>query len=245
MDPQEQVQPLRGSGVCCWRTQNLENYRLFNTTKVDEKLHPYVNQWTNDEVREGFARPSAMPSYKGRLSDKQIAGVIEYLKTLGFATLNHRLNNKPNEQLVPQHHEDIGAVDMSHESNGYPPGDNYLNRTKGFLSWITTLDHKRIGMMYLGSVLFFLLIGGAFAIALRTELLTPKDVCRCLSNMMRREIQPASPRNFSLKKIPTTSYSRCMGRSWSFSWSFPVSRLRWVTLFCPSCWGPKMWHSPD
>lgn len=64
---------------------------------------------------------------------------------------------------------------MSHNSNGgYPPGDNYLNRTKGFLSWITTLDHKRIGMMYLASVLFFF-VGGFFAILLRTELLTPKQ----------------------------------------------------------------------
>ncbi|MFT3880924.1 MAG: cbb3-type cytochrome c oxidase subunit I [Gemmatales bacterium] len=64
---------------------------------------------------------------------------------------------------------------MSHEPNGYPPGDNYLNRTKGFLSWITTLDHKRIGVMYLCSVLFFFLVGGTFAIMLRTELLTPKS----------------------------------------------------------------------
>jgi cytochrome c oxidase subunit 1 len=64
---------------------------------------------------------------------------------------------------------------MSHETNGYPPGDNYLNRTKGFVSWATTLDHKRIGILYLCSVLFFFLVGGVFAIALRTELLTPKQ----------------------------------------------------------------------
>lgn len=64
---------------------------------------------------------------------------------------------------------------MSHETNGYPPGDNFLNRTHGFLSWATTLDHKRIGIMYLCSVLFFFLVGGTFAILLRTELLTPKS----------------------------------------------------------------------
>src|SRR5262245_3224998 len=64
---------------------------------------------------------------------------------------------------------------MSHESNGYPPGDNYLNRTRGFMSWVTTLDHKRIGIMYLCSVLFFFLVGGTFAILLRTELLYPKS----------------------------------------------------------------------
>jgi cytochrome c oxidase subunit 1 len=64
---------------------------------------------------------------------------------------------------------------MSHETNGYSPRDNYLTRPRGFWSWATTLDHKRIGIMYLCSVLFFFLAGGTFAILLRTELLTPKQ----------------------------------------------------------------------
>lgn len=50
---------------------------------------------------------------------------------------------------------------------------SYLNETKGFLSWAFTLDHKRIGIMYLVSIFFFFLIGGLFALLLRTELLTP------------------------------------------------------------------------
>lgn len=52
-------------------------------------------------------------------------------------------------------------------------GKNYLNSQKGFFSWAFTLDHKRIGVMYLVSILFFFLIGGLFALALRSELLTP------------------------------------------------------------------------
>ena len=51
--------------------------------------------------------------------------------------------------------------------------DNYLTHDKGFLSWIFTLDHKRIGIMYLASVLFAFALGGTFALILRTELLTP------------------------------------------------------------------------
>ena len=31
--------------------------------------------------------------------------------------------------------------------------DNYLTHDKGFASWAFTLDHKRIGVMYLASVL--------------------------------------------------------------------------------------------
>lgn len=52
-------------------------------------------------------------------------------------------------------------------------GSNYLNEKKGFLSWAFTLDHKRIGVMYLVSVFFFFFIGGVFALLLRTELLKP------------------------------------------------------------------------
>jgi cytochrome c oxidase subunit I len=53
------------------------------------------------------------------------------------------------------------------------PAKNYLNATKGIKSWLTTVDHKRIGLMYLFSVIFFFFIGGMLAITLRLELLTP------------------------------------------------------------------------
>ena len=51
---------------------------------------------------------------------------------------------------------------------------NYLNEKRGFWSWAVTLDHKRIGVMYLWSILFAFLLGGVFAMLLRLELLTPK-----------------------------------------------------------------------
>ncbi|MCB0272626.1 MAG: cbb3-type cytochrome c oxidase subunit I, partial [Bdellovibrionales bacterium] len=51
---------------------------------------------------------------------------------------------------------------------------NYLNATKGIWSWMTTVDHKRIGMMYLGFILFAFLLGGLFALTVRLELFTPE-----------------------------------------------------------------------
>ncbi|MEM9914898.1 MAG: cbb3-type cytochrome c oxidase subunit I [Planctomycetota bacterium] len=54
-----------------------------------------------------------------------------------------------------------------------PHGDNYINHGKGFLSWALTIDHKRIGLMYMVGVLAAFFIGGVMAIALRTELLLP------------------------------------------------------------------------
>lgn len=50
------------------------------------------------------------------------------------------------------------------------PGQNYLNHEKGLWSWLTTLDHKRIGIMYMISVFIFFFIGGCFAMAMRFEL---------------------------------------------------------------------------
>jgi len=54
------------------------------------------------------------------------------------------------------------------------PG-NYLTHSRGVLSWLVTLDHKRIGIMYLISVLASFLLGGIFALLVRTELLTPGE----------------------------------------------------------------------
>src|SRR6187401_2825546 len=53
------------------------------------------------------------------------------------------------------------------------PRDHYLNHSRGFLSWALTLDHKRIGIMYLASTLFAFFLGGMFAEIVRTQLLVP------------------------------------------------------------------------
>ena len=58
----------------------------------------------------------------------------------------------------------------------HTPGDNYLNHSRGVLSWILTLDHKRIGVMYLVVVLASFFAGGVFAEIVRTQLLTPNGV---------------------------------------------------------------------
>ena len=50
---------------------------------------------------------------------------------------------------------------------------NYLNESSGIWSWLTTLDHKRIGIMYFITVMFFFLVGGIMALLLRLELIAP------------------------------------------------------------------------
>jgi len=53
------------------------------------------------------------------------------------------------------------------------PDVHYLNHEKGFKSWFWTLDHKRLGLMYLWSVIGAFILGGIFALLVRTELMFP------------------------------------------------------------------------
>jgi len=52
-------------------------------------------------------------------------------------------------------------------------GKNYINEKSGIWSWLTTLDHKRIGILYMISVMSFFAIGGSFAMLIRWELFSP------------------------------------------------------------------------
>ncbi len=55
-----------------------------------------------------------------------------------------------------------------------PSRINYLNAEYGLKSWLLTRDHKRIALLYLGSISFFFIIGGIYAMLIRLELLTPQ-----------------------------------------------------------------------
>ncbi|MBM7113737.1 cbb3-type cytochrome c oxidase subunit I [[Archangium] primigenium] len=64
-----------------------------------------------------------------------------------------------------------GAVPAPDEHHEHHP--SYLVDGTTVKSWLLTLDHKRIGVMYLIWVLLFFLIGGTYALVVRLELLTP------------------------------------------------------------------------
>jgi cytochrome c oxidase subunit 1 len=59
-----------------------------------------------------------------------------------------------------------GAVASGAEATIY-------ERTGGILTWLTTTDHKRIGLLYLTAAFGFFLIGGLLALAIRSELALP------------------------------------------------------------------------
>jgi cytochrome c oxidase subunit 1 len=67
-----------------------------------------------------------------------------------------------------------GGEQRVHEWRSRFPAVNYLNADYGIKSWLLTKDHKRIALLYLVSVTFFFALGGAYAAAIRLELLTPQ-----------------------------------------------------------------------
>src|SRR5688572_4876550 len=63
-------------------------------------------------------------------------------------------------------HGDHGGHDVS-----------YLHPKGGVVAtiwdWMTTIDHKKIGVMYLFAILFMFFLGGVAALMVRVELFTP------------------------------------------------------------------------
>src|SRR5210317_655586 len=53
------------------------------------------------------------------------------------------------------------------------PQTNFWNASKGITSWLFTLDHKRIGILYLYSIGLFFLVAAGLGVAMRLELLNP------------------------------------------------------------------------
>jgi cytochrome c oxidase subunit 1 len=48
-------------------------------------------------------------------------------------------------------------------------------RRGGVTTWISSVDHKRIGILYIGTSLFFLLLGGLLSLFMRAQLATPNE----------------------------------------------------------------------
>jgi len=65
---------------------------------------------------------------------------------------------------------------------------NYLTCKTGIMSWLVTLDHKRIGMMYLIGVMSAMFLGGALALVLRAEHWTPGPTIPGLTHDMYNQL---------------------------------------------------------
>ena len=78
-----------------------------------------------------------MPTFQGKLSAPEAAAIVEFIKTLRTDAPSAEPQKGP-----------IYVPSPASERRSYNT-PNYLNAEKGVRSWLTTLDHKRIGVMYL------------------------------------------------------------------------------------------------
>jgi cytochrome c oxidase subunit I len=64
---------------------------------------------------------------------------------------------------------------MATETTAAPPAPKAAPSETGLWSWITTVDHKRIGIMYAVSAFVFFLVGGIEALIIRVQLAVPNN----------------------------------------------------------------------
>src|ERR1700736_755134 len=62
----------------------------------------------------------------------------------------------------------LEAIDQTLETKGRPPLDVVCE-------WVSTVDHKKIGLMYIAYALIFLLVGGFEAVLMRIQLAVPNN----------------------------------------------------------------------
>lgn len=63
---------------------------------------------------------------------------------------------------------------VEHEEH-HDEDTNYLNHETGIWSWLTTKDHKRIGILYCISLAVVFLVAGVLALFMRAELSAPGE----------------------------------------------------------------------
>src|SRR6202453_4232850 len=62
-----------------------------------------------------------------------------------------------------------GAIDLTSGPKSHPLMLEVLH------AWVTTVDHKKIGLMYIGYALLFLVIAGLEAVMIRAQLAVPQN----------------------------------------------------------------------
>jgi cytochrome c oxidase subunit I len=82
---------------------------------------------------------------------------------------------------------------------------NYLTSQNTLRSWLLTKDHKRIGLLFFGSITFFFFIGGAAATLMRLHLATPEGLLQpSIYNRMFTMHGVVMVWFFLIPSIPTT-----------------------------------------
>jgi cytochrome c oxidase subunit I len=55
------------------------------------------------------------------------------------------------------------------------PDPQIFDARRGLLGWVSTVDHKRVGVMYIATAIFFFVVGGLEALVIRLQLFFPRN----------------------------------------------------------------------
>ena len=69
----------------------------------------------------------------------------------------------------------MGARSGSHALQAPPVALPVVSTTSALVSWLTTVDHKRIGILYGSTAFAFFLLGGVEALLIRLQLAVPNN----------------------------------------------------------------------
>ena len=94
-----------------------------------------------------------MPPVGKNWTDAQIDALVAYTKQ--FAKARQRLDGRQRREPSQPYRADW--------------------RRGRLTSWLTTVDHKRIGILYIWTALVFFAVGGILALLIRTQLATPNE----------------------------------------------------------------------
>lgn len=64
---------------------------------------------------------------------------------------------------------------MSTSNHQEPSYLDYKGKYKGILAWILSTDHKRIGLLYMYSIMTFFILGAILGVLMKTELIAPGE----------------------------------------------------------------------
>ena len=95
------------------------------------------------------------------------------------------------------------------------------------VDWATTVDHKKLGVMYLVAILVLFFLGGVAALALRTELMAPPRVTTSLVNGVPTEKIEGTLRSLRRRSSTGTALRSRIS-------AFCSARYSTISVRCPS-----------
>ena len=98
------------------------------------------------------------------LTEEQIDALVAYLRDAGVAAAWRSSNDPPTPWRCPPARRPCTTPSACSPARAPRPG---------WRSWVSTVDHKKIGIMYGASALVFLVIGGIEALVIRSQLAAP------------------------------------------------------------------------